>query len=354
MKFQIAGRWIGPGEPPYIISELSANHNGSLKRMLNLIDKASETGCDAIKIQTYTPDSLTIDCDSPDFQIKEGLWAGKTLYKLYQEAHTPLEWHPAIFDRAKKNNLTIFSSPFDEQCVDFLEQLNVPAYKVASFEITDLPLIAHIAKKGKPIIMSTGMANLSDIESAVNVAKKNGCSEIALLHCISSYPAPIADANVAVVPHLAKTFATVSGLSDHTLENTAAITSIALGGSIIEKHMTISRSEGGPDAEFSLEPNEFKSLVKSARDTWKAVGYVGYSLKNSEKSNANYRRSLYVIRDVKKGEEFTELNIKSIRPGFGLEPAYKADVMNSIATSDIMRGTPLKKTHYQLKNYGKK
>ena len=234
MKFQIAGRWIGAGLPPYIISELSANHNGSLERMLNLIDKAAETGCDAIKIQTYTPDTLTIDCEKADFQITEGLWAGKTLYELYQEAHTPLAWHPAIFDRAREKNLTIFSSPFDEKCVDFLEKLKVPAYKIASFEITDLPLIAHIAKKGKPMIISTGMANLSDIEKAVNTAKKHGCIDIALLHCISSYPAPIADANVSIVPHLANTFGTVSGLSDHTLDNTAAITSIALGGSIIE------------------------------------------------------------------------------------------------------------------------
>ena len=340
-NFNIAGREIGRCHPPYIICELSANHNGSLQRALNLIEAAASTGCDAIKIQTYTADTITIDHDAPEFRLESGLWAGMTLHELYRKACTPYEWHPALFTRARELGVTLFSSPFDETAVDLLASLDAPAYKIASFELVDLPLIAYTAKRGKPLIMSTGMANLGEIQDAVTTARENGSPEIALLHCVSDYPAQIADANVATVPHLGAAFECVSGLSDHTPGTAAAVASIALGGSIIEKHFTLSRAEDGPDAAFSLEPHEFKALVADCRNAWKAVGRVAYDLLGGERANVKLRRSLYVVADVTAGEELDRQNIRSIRPGFGLPPRHLPEVLGKRATRDLKRGERL-------------
>jgi N-acetylneuraminate synthase len=340
-SIEIAGRRIGPDFEPYVICELSGNHNGSLDRALKLLDAAAATGADAVKIQTYTPDTITIDHDGPGFRIEGGLWDGRTLYDLYGEAQTPVEWHEALFARARKLGVTLFSTPFDESAVDLLEALGAPAYKIASFEAIDLPLIAYVAAKRKPMIISTGMANLEEIGEAVRTARENGCDQIVLLHCVSSYPAPDEQSNVRTVPDLAERFGVVSGLSDHTFGSAVAVASIALGGSVVEKHFTLARADGGPDAAFSLEPDEFTTLVQDCKRARTALGKPTYDLQGCERSSVVFRRSIYVVRDIAVGEELTSENIRSIRPGHGLPPKYLPEVLGRKASRDLKRGDPL-------------
>ena len=324
---------------PYIIAELSANHNGSIERAFESIKAAKEAGADAVKIQTYTADTMTIPCENGEFVIKGGLWDGWNLYDLYKEAHTPYEWHKPLFDYAKKIGITIFSSPFDKSAVDLLEKLNTPFYKVASFEIIDLPLIKYIAQTKKPMIISTGMANLEEITEAIEVANENGCQDLILLHCISSYPAPVEQSNLLTIPDLAKRFKTIVGLSDHTMGTVVATASVALGASVIEKHFTLSRKDKGPDSEFSIEPKELKQLCIDSKIAWEALGEAGYNLKKAEQTT--YRRSLYVVNDIKKGERFTSKNIRSIRPGNGLSPKYYDTLLGAKAVKAIKKGTPV-------------
>ncbi len=341
-SIQIAGREIGPEHPPYIIAELSANHNGDLSRALETIDMAKAMGADAIKLQTYTADTMTIDSEAEDFQIHGGLWDGYNLYRLYQEAHTPYAWHKALFQRAREVGITCFSSPFDESAVDLLEELNAPAYKIASFEVVDLPLIRYVAQTGKPMIISTGMANQEEIAEALATAREAGSGEIVLLHCISGYPTPIEQSNLRTLLDLAERFGVVTGLSDHTLGTTASVAGVALGASVIEKHVIMSRSDGGPDSAFSLEPNELKKLCSESRDAWSALGKAGYDRRPAEEANVKFRRSVYVVRDIKAGEILTEENIRRIRPGFGLAPKYYDELLGKTVKVDLVRGTPLK------------
>jgi N-acetylneuraminate synthase len=340
-SLSIGGRPIGREHPPYVICELSANHNGSLPRALELIDAAAATGCDAIKIQTYTADTLTIHSERPEFRIKGGLWDGRTLYELYQEAYTPYEWHAALFERARQRGVTMFSTPFDESAIVLLEDLDVPAYKIASFEIVDLPLIAAVARRGKPMLISTGMANLGEIQDAVETARRNGAAGVALLHCTSAYPTPIGEANIRTVPHLAEAFGAVSGLSDHTPGTAAAVASVVLGGAVVEKHFTLSRADGGPDSAFSLEPDEFRRLVQDCKAAWASLGHVEYDVVGSESANIVFRRSLYAVRPITKGEAFRPDNVRSIRPGNGLPPKHLHAILGKRATRDIQRGEPL-------------
>ena len=337
----IDNKAIGKNNAPYIIAELSANHNGDIQRAFDSILAAKEAGADAVKIQSYTADTMTIDCDREDFQIKGGLWDGYNLYELYQEAQTPYKWHKPLFDYAKKIGITIFSSPFDETAVDLLEELGTPAYKIASFEMTDLPLVEYVAKTGKPMIISTGMANLEEIEEVVSVAKAGGCQELVLLHCVSAYPAPIDQINLATIPDLSTRFDVLSGLSDHTMGTAVATTSVALGACLIEKHFTLSRADKGPDSAFSLEPDELKQLCQDTKIAWQSLGESGYETKASEQSNAKFRRSIYAIKNIQKGERFTKENVKRIRPGFGLSPKYWGQVLSSQASCDIVRGQPI-------------
>lgn len=341
MSISIAGRPIGPDHEPYVICELSGNHNGSLERALRLLEGAAATGADAIKIQSYTPDTITIDHDGPGFRIEGGLWDGRTLYDLYGEAQTPFEWHEALFQHARELGVTLFSTPFDESAVDLLEELGAPAYKIASFEAVDLPLIAYVASRRKPMIISTGMANLDEIGEAVRTARENGCDQIVLLHCISSYPAPDEQSNVRTVPDLAERFGVVSGLSDHTVGSAVAVASIALGGSVVEKHFTLARSDGGPDAAFSLEPDEFRTLVEDCNRAWRSLGHPTYDLQGCEQGSLAFRRSVYVVRDVRAGEELTRANVRSIRPGYGLPPRHLPEVLGRRASRDLKRGEPL-------------
>lgn len=343
IEINIANRPIGADHPPYIICELSGNHNGSLERALALIDIAASTGADAIKIQTYTADTITIDHDSPEFRLDGGLWDGRTLHNLYGEAHTPYEWHETLFARAAELGITMFSTPFDDSAIELLESLGAPAYKIASFEVVDLPLIARVAQTGKPIIMSTGMANEAEIAAAVEAARSNGCDQLALLHCVSAYPAPVADANVRTVPLLAGRFDCIAGLSDHTPGTAASVAAVACGASIIEKHFTIARSDGGPDAAFSMEPDEFSALVRDCRDAWSALGEPGFDLRGSERSSIMFRRSLYAVKDIAEGEAFTAHNVRSIRPGYGLSPALLSAVLTQHASRPIKRGEALKR-----------
>ena len=341
VSVEIAGRRIGPGHEPYIICELSGNHNGSLERALELLNAAAATGADAIKIQSYTPDTITIDHDGPGFRIEGGLWDGRTLYDLYGEAQTPFEWHEPLFRRARELGVTLFSSPFDESAVDLLEELGAPAYKIASFEAIDLPLVAYVASKRKPLIISTGMANLDEIGEAVRTARGNGCEQIILLHCVSSYPAPDEQSNVRTVPDLAERFGVVTGLSDHTFGSAVAVASIALGGCVVEKHFTLRRADGGPDSAFSLEPEEFKTLVEDCKRAWRALGSATYDLQGCEQGSLVFRRSIYVVRDVPAGDELTKENVRSIRPGYGLAPKHLPEVLGRHAARDLKRGEPL-------------
>ena len=339
MKFSIDGRQIGASHPPYIIAELSANHNGSLERALQTIDAAKRCGADAIKLQTYTADTLTIDCDQPDFMIKGGLWDGYKLYDLYKWAQTPYEWHEAMFTHARRLGVTVFSTPFDESAVDLLERLEAPAYKIASFEVVDLPLICYVARTGKPIIMSTGMASESEIEEAVTAARESGCKDLLLLHCISSYPVPIDQANLRQIPELARRFGVAVGLSDHTLGTTAALAAVALGACAIEKHFTLSRADKGPDSDFSIEPHELERLCHDARDGWSAVGVAGYTRQQAEQGSKVFRRSIYFVRDLPAGAEVTPSDIRRIRPGMGLAPKYFDDIVGRRLKVAVKRGT---------------
>lgn len=338
---QIAGKQIGPEYPPFIICELSGNHNGSLDRALKLIDAAAATGCDAIKMQSYTPDTITLNSDGPDFQIKGGLWDGRTLYDLYEEAHTPFEWHRAMFERAAQQGVALFSTPFDDSAVDLLESLGAPAYKIASFELTDLELIKRVARTGKPMIISTGLGNVDEIMEALETATEAGCTQIAMLHCVSSYPAPDDSTNLLTIPDLARRTGTVVGLSDHTHGTAVSVASIALGARVIEKHFTLDRAEGGPDAAFSLEPDEFKALCDDCRTAFAALGHVDYSVKPAEEKNIVFRRSIYTSRAVSKGEVFSADNLRVVRPGYGLAPKNLEDIIGKHATRDIDFAQPL-------------
>jgi len=338
LEIEIAGRKIGLAHEPFVICELSGNHNGSLERALIMVEAAAATGADAIKIQTYTPDTITLDYDSPDFRIEGGLWDGRTLYDLYGEAQTPYDWHAALFAKAKDLGVILFSTPFDESAIVLLEGLDAPAYKIASFEVIDLPLIASVAQRGKPMIISTGMANLAEIGDAVDTALKHGATGVVLLHCVSAYPAPMDEANVRTVPDLAARFGVISGLSDHTPGSAASVAAVALGACVIEKHFTLARSDGGPDAAFSLEPAEFTSLTRDCKDAWRALGKVGYDLLGSEQANISFRRSLYVVANLAKGEVITRAHVRSIRPGFGLAPRHLDEVVGKVAKRDLTRG----------------
>ncbi|VVM43151.1 MULTISPECIES: pseudaminic acid synthase [Pseudomonas] len=339
-SISIAGRRIAADAPPYIIAELSANHNGKLETALKIIEEAKKAGADAIKLQTYTADTITLDCDSEDFQIHGGLWDGKTLYQLYQEAHMPWDWHATLFEHARKLGITIFSSPFDNTAVDLLENLNAPAYKIASFEAVDLPLIKYVASTGKPMIISTGMADAEEIQEAIDAAHEGGCKDLAILHCVSGYPAPAADYNLRTIPDMMRRFGLVTGLSDHTLDNTTAIASVVMGASIIEKHFTLDRRGGGPDDSFSLEPVELAALCKDSNTAWKALGGVDYGRKSSEIDNAKFRRSLYFVKDIKAGDVITIDSVRSVRPGFGLPPKNLQKILNKRAKLDIGAFTP--------------
>lgn len=334
----IDGRPIGPDHPPYIIAELSANHGGSLQRALETIDAAQEAGADAIKIQTYTADTMTLDCDLPDFRIDSGPWAGYRLYDLYREAHTPYEWHADLFAHARKRGITIFSTPFDDTAVDLLQSLDAPAYKIASFELTDLPLIERVAAVGRPMIISTGMATEEEIADAVATAERGGCRNLAILHCISSYPAPIDQANLRRMQTLAGRFGKCVGLSDHTLGTTAAIAAVAMGASVIEKHFTLSRADKGPDSGFSLDPAEFKRLCSKARDAWSTLGTGEFTRRKAEEPSLAFRRSLYFARDLAIGSIIQSEDIRRIRPGFGLPPALLQSILGKTLSKDVRHG----------------
>jgi pseudaminic acid synthase len=338
--FAIAGRPIGPGHPPFVIAELSGNHNGELGRALALIDAAADAGADAVKLQTYTADTITIDHDGPGFTLEGGLWHGRTLHDLYSEAFTPYEWHAALFAHARARGLIVFSSPFDETAVELLEGLDAPAFKIASFEAVDLPLIARAARGGKPLIISTGMTDRAEIGAAVKTALDAGAGGVALLHCVSAYPARFEDANLAMIPRLARDFGCVAGLSDHTPGTAAAVAAVALGAGIIEKHFTLARADGGPDAAFSLEPAELKQLVDDCRHAHAAIGVPEYRRGETEAHNRQFRRSLYVVRDVPAGRVLTGEDVRSIRPGFGLEPARLPQVLGRRAARALKRGEP--------------
>ncbi|CCF00773.1 RkpQ: sialic acid synthase (plasmid) [Sinorhizobium fredii HH103] len=337
----IAGRKIGPGFAPYVIAEMSANHNGRIETALSLIDRAKEVGADAVKLQTYRPDTITLDSDADDFRIEGGLWGGKTLYQLYSEAYMPWEWHAPLFDHARKIGITIFSSPFDATAIDLLEDLSAPAYKIASFEAVDLPLIRYAASTGKPMIISTGMADDEEIAEAIEAAREGGCKDLAILHCVSGYPAPASDYNLRTIPDMIERFGLATGLSDHTLDNTTAIASVALGGSLIEKHFTLDRSGGGPDDSFSLEPHEFAALCRDARTAWEALGNVDYGHKSSETGNVKFRRSLYFVKSLKAGDIVTADAVRSVRPGFGLAPKYLDQILGKALRKDVQVNTPV-------------
>jgi len=335
---KIDGRSIGRGYPPYVIAEMSANHNGDINNAYRIIDMAKVSGADAVKLQTYHPDTITIDMNTPEFMIEGGLWDGQSLYELYKGAFMPWEWHKPLFDYAKKVGITIFSSPFDNTAVDLLEDLNTPAYKIASFEAIDLPLIKYVAQTRRPMIISTGMASAEEITEAVETATEAGCSEIALLHCVSGYPTPIEDYNLSTIEDMVNRFGLVTGLSDHTLGSTAAIAAAALGASIIEKHVTLDRNGGGPDDSFSIEPHELAKLCEHVQSSWKAIGVAGYQLKSSETKNIKFRRSLYAVEPIKKGELVTLENVKSIRPGYGLAPKYLDSILGRHVLKNIKKG----------------
>jgi N-acetylneuraminate synthase len=337
----IAGRRISSEDTPYVIAELSANHNGQLDTALALIKAAKTAGADAIKLQTYTADTITLDCQRPEFLIHGGLWNGRTLHDLYAEAHTPWDWHKPMFEFARQLGITLFSSPFDSTAVDLLEDLNCPAYKIASLEIVDLPLIRYAATTGKPLIISTGLADTSEIGEAIEAAREGGCKEIAILHCVTGYPAPATDYNLHTLPDMTSRFAVVTGLSDHTLDNVTAICSVAMGACIIEKHFTLNRQGGGPDDSFSLEPADLEALCRDAKTAWQSLGKVDYGLKSSEQGNAIYRRSLYFVKDMQAGQVISPGDVRSIRPGLGLPPKMLNSIVGKQVLCDIAFGTPV-------------
>jgi pseudaminic acid synthase len=344
--FQLPNRLIAEDQPTYIIAEISANHNGSLDRALELVRLAAEAQADAVKVQTYTADTITLDSDAEPFLIKGTIWDGRRLYDLYQEAYTPWEWHAAIFEEATKCGIDCFSTPFDPTAVDYLEALSPVLYKVASFEVVDIPLLRKIGATHRPVIMSTGMATLAEIDEAVQALRGSGCDQLALLKCTSAYPARPEDSHLRTIPHLAQAFQVVSGLSDHTLGSAVAIASVVLGARIIEKHFCFSRDEPGPDSSFSMEPAEFREMVDAIRQVEKALGRVNYTLSEKEKVSRSHRRSLFVVRDMKLGEKFTRENVRSIRPGHGLPVKKLHDVLGRTARCDIARGTPLSSDHF--------
>lgn len=334
---------INKGSKVFIIAELSANHNGSLETAIETIRAAKRSGADAIKLQTYTADTLTIDCRKPDFLIKGTIWAGKNLYDLYKEAYTPWDWHETLFKVAAEEGLICFSSPFDKTAVDFLENINTPAYKIASFEITDIPLIEYVAAKGKPVIISTGIATNEDIELAIEACHKMGNYDIAILKCTSSYPAPIEEANMVMVKDMAEKYGVITGLSDHTMGSTVPIVATCFGAKIIEKHFIMDRSIGGPDASFSMNEEEFTTMVKAVREAERAIGVVDYKLTQKQKKGRDFCRSLYVVEDIKAGEVITKKNVRSIRPGYGLHPKYYWKIIGSVALTNLERGNSLKR-----------
>lgn len=344
-SFEIAGRRIGAHAPPYVIAELSGNHNGELARALKLIEIAKAAGADAVKLQTYKADTITIDHDGPDFTIEGGLWHGRRLHELYREAHTPWDWHEALFARGRELGITVFSTPFDFSAVELLEKLGAPAYKIASFEAIDLPLICRVAATGKPMIISTGITDLREIAEAVEAARGAGCRDLALLHCVSAYPAPAEDMNLRTIPHLASAFGVVAGLSDHTLGTAVAVAAVAIGAAVIEKHVTLRRADGGPDSAFSLEPEELRQLVDHCRTAQAALGRVSYTREASERGNLVFRRSLYAVVDISKGDLLSTDNVRSIRPGYGLAPKHLPSIVGRRARTDIKRGTAL---HWSL------
>lgn len=346
-QISIAGRKIGAASPPYVIAEMSANHNGSIEAAFRIIEEAKRAGADAVKIQTYRPDTITLNSTLPDFQIRGGLWAGRTLYELYTWAHTPWEWHEQLFEHARKIGITLFSSPFDNTAVDLLEDLNAPAYKIASFEAIDLQLIKYAASTGKPMIISTGMADAEEIAEAVEAARYGGCQQLALLHCVSGYPAPAEDYNLRTIPDMITRFGCVTGLSDHTLDNTTAIASIALGAALIEKHFTLDRSAKGPDDSFSLEPAELRALCQASKTAWSAIGNIDYGRKSSEQGNVMFRRSLYFVRPLKAGDAITADDIRSVRPGFGAPPKFYERLIGKRVLRDVAACTPVLIEHIQ-------
>lgn len=342
LKTQKGVRKIGPGQPVFIIAEMSGNHNQDIQKAYKIINAASKAGVDAIKLQTYTPDTITIDCDNKYFQVKVNkAWKGQTLYNLYKKAYTPWGWQPKLKKYAESKGLICFSTPFDDTAIDFLEKMRVQLYKVASFEIVDIPLLERIGKTRKPVIMSRGMATEKEIKLAIKTLKKSGCPAIALLHCVSSYPSLPEQMNLATIPDMSKRFNIFTGLSDHTLGTAVSVGSIPLGASIIEKHLTLKRSEGGPDAAFSLEPNEFKNLVQSIRTVEKAMGKPSYKAERQESENIIFRKSIFVVKEIKKGEKFTHKNIRSIRPGYGLGPKNLKKIIGKKANKLLAKGTPL-------------
>jgi pseudaminic acid synthase len=337
----IAGCRIACDEPPYVIAELSANHNGSLQTALDIVTAAHAAGADAVKLQTYRPDTITLDANDDAFRIHGGLWDGRTLYELYEQAHTPWEWHAPLFEHARQLGITIFSSPFDATAVDLLESFDAPAYKIASFEAVDLPLIRRVAATGKPLIISTGLADAEEIEEAVDAARSSGCSQLALLHCVSGYPAPAADYNLRTIADMAARFDAVIGLSDHTLDNATAVASVAMGAALLEKHFTLDRSGGGPDDSFSLEPPQLVALCRDSRTAWESLGRVDYGRKSSEQCNLKFRRSLYFVKQLKAGDTVTADAVRSVRPGYGLPPKFLEQVVGRVLAKDVGFATPV-------------
>lgn len=340
-SFRIGQRAIGPGEPPYLIAELSANHNGSLETALRIVEAAKAAGADAVKLQTYTPDTITLKADGDEFTIRGGLWDGRTLYDLYAEAHMPWEWHAPLFEHARRLGISIFSSPFDRTAVDLLEDLGAPAYKIASFEAIDLPLIRYVAGTGKPMIISTGMASTGEIEEAIGAAREGGCSQLAILHCVSGYPAPAGDYNLRTIADMAARFGVLTGLSDHTIGNTTAVAAVALGACIVEKHFTLDRSGGGPDDSFSSEPDEFAALCRECHTAWTAMGEVKYGTRGSDAGNVQFRRSLYFVRDLEAGAVVDAGSVRSVRPGFGLAPKHADAVIGSRVKKAVRANSPV-------------
>lgn len=339
----VEGRKIGPNHRPFIIAEMSGNHNQSLERALAIVEAAAKAGAHALKIQTYTADTMTLNLENPEFKIEDSdsLWKGNTLYQLYQQAYTPWEWHKPIFDRARELGMIPFSTPFDETAVDFLEELDVPMYKIASFENTDIPLIKKVASTGKPMIISTGMATVAELDETVRAAREAGCKDLVLLKCTSTYPASPENTNILTIPHMRELFNCQVGLSDHTMGVGVAVASVALGATVIEKHFTLSRADGGVDSAFSMEPDEMKALVVETERAWQALGEVKYGPTEKEKASLKFRRSIYVAKDIKAGEKFTKENIRVIRPGYGLEPKYFERIIGLTANQDLKAGTPL-------------